>query len=101
MANGLRAPDLKAAHDAALPYEQYLETDAEQASRWRDLEPRVRLDEQQARLVSGFTRRMPVLVISGIWCGDCACDRGPSCSGSRKPVPASTSDSSIAMPCRT
>ncbi len=68
---GLRAPDLKAAHDAALTYEQYLDTDAEQASRWRDLEPSVRLNEQQAHLISGFTRRMPVLMISGIWCGDC------------------------------
>ena len=68
---GLRAPDLAAAHDAALSYEDYLATDPERAERWRDLAPDVRLTPEQTRLVEGFTRRMPVLCISGIWCGDC------------------------------
>lgn len=68
---GLRAPDLAAAHDAALTYEDYLATDPERAERWRDLAPDVRLTPEQTRLVEGFTRRMPVLCISGIWCGDC------------------------------
>ena len=71
MTIGLRTNDLRAAHEAAMDYELYLASDPEQAARWRELDPRVELDDEQRRLVSGFTRRMPVLMISGIWCGDC------------------------------
>ena len=31
----------------------------------------VALNEDQKRLVQSFTRKMNVLVVSGIWCGDC------------------------------
>ena len=71
MPNGLRAPELAAAHEAALSYEDYLATDPERAQRWIELANDVRLTPEQTALVEGFTRRMPVLCISGIWCGDC------------------------------
>lgn len=32
---------------------------------------RIRPTEAQAELLSGFVRKMPVLVMAGAWCGDC------------------------------
>ena len=57
---------------AGLPYDRYVETGTEeQQRRWRQFHDSVRLTEAQARLLTGFVREMKVLVISGIWCGDC------------------------------
>jgi thiol-disulfide isomerase/thioredoxin len=39
---------------------------------WARFESRALLGGPQRALVAGFTRRMPVLVLSGTWCGDCA-----------------------------
>lgn len=39
---------------------------------WSRLFERAALTAAQRRLLSGFTRRMHVLVVSGVWCGDCA-----------------------------
>src|SRR5688572_14880499 len=56
----------------ALSYERYLATGtAEQQRRWTQVHDAARLTPDQSRLVSGFTRDMKVLVVSGIWCGDC------------------------------
>ncbi|MCK6476900.1 MAG: thioredoxin family protein [Phycisphaerales bacterium] len=64
---------LKASFDVGLPYGRYVETGtpAQQANwnRFRDQVPD--LSDQQRKLVASFSRRMPVLVISGTWCGDC------------------------------
>ena len=62
-----------AAFAAALPYAQFLERHAtpEQRSRWDAFHDRVTLSAGQRSLLSGFTRRMPVLVLAGAWCGDC------------------------------
>jgi thiol-disulfide isomerase/thioredoxin len=57
----------------ALPYDTYLSSaDPIRAARWTSLQTKIPplSDEQRARL-SGFGRRMNVLVLSGIWCGDC------------------------------
>ena len=57
---------------AALAYFRYVETGtADQQKRWQQFYDAVRLTPEQARLVAGFTRQMKVLIISGIWCGDC------------------------------
>jgi hypothetical protein len=57
---------------AALPYGRYVETGTdEQRRRWRQVYDAARLTDEQARLVAGFTRDMKVLIVSGIWCGDC------------------------------
>ncbi len=32
---------------------------------------RVRLTADERRILAGFVRRMPVLVLAGAWCGDC------------------------------
>jgi thioredoxin-like negative regulator of GroEL len=57
---------------AALPYDRYLKTGTdEQQRRWQQLFDVARLTAAQTALVAGFTREMKVLVVSGIWCGDC------------------------------
>jgi len=66
---------LQAKHDAALDYEAYL-ADPEKAEAWGEIYDRVTLTDQQRRLIGGFTRRMKVLCLSGIWCGDCV-QQGP------------------------
>jgi thiol-disulfide isomerase/thioredoxin len=58
--------------DKALPYAPYLATGTdEQRRRWTQVYDAVAPTAAQRQLFAGFTRRMPVLVISGIWCGDC------------------------------
>jgi len=54
----------------------YLESDPMRAGSWRDLHARVRLDDRQQGEVASFVREMKVLVVSGIWCGDCV-QQGP------------------------
>ena len=57
---------------AALPYEKYMETGTEdQRRRWRQVWEATRLTLDQSKLLAGFTREMKVLIVSGIWCGDC------------------------------
>lgn len=63
-----------AAHfDDALPYQGFLDAHAtpEQRRRWEAMHGRVALADPQRALLGGFTRRMPVLVLNGAWCGDC------------------------------
>ncbi|HZL35144.1 MAG TPA: thioredoxin family protein [Tepidisphaeraceae bacterium] len=56
----------------ALPYAQYvLSGTDEQRRRWSQVHDLTELSAPQKQLVSGFARDMKVLVISGIWCGDC------------------------------
>ncbi|MCH2132340.1 MAG: thioredoxin family protein [Phycisphaerales bacterium] len=68
---GLRARDLSEAFAASLSWEDYLASDADKAASWRSLYGDLSLTDDQRQLLSGFTRRMPILMISGIWCGDC------------------------------
>jgi hypothetical protein len=57
---------------AALPYDRYLQTGTdEQRRRWQQVYDAARLTPAQAQLLAGFTRDMKVLIVSGIWCGDC------------------------------
>jgi len=57
---------------AALPYPQYILTGtAEQQRRWQQVYDLARLTDAQKQLAGGFVRQMKVLVVSGIWCGDC------------------------------
>ena len=53
-------------------YDQYVRTGTgEQQRRWKDAFEDVSITPQQRALLGGFAREMKVLVISGIWCGDC------------------------------
>jgi thiol-disulfide isomerase/thioredoxin len=42
-----------------------------QKARWRQIHAQLALTASQKNLLSSFTRRMPVLVLAGAWCGDC------------------------------
>jgi thiol-disulfide isomerase/thioredoxin len=58
---------------AALPYADYLKTGTEEQNRrWHQAFDSSKLADSQAHLLRSFTRRMHVLIVSGIWCGDCA-----------------------------
>jgi thiol-disulfide isomerase/thioredoxin len=57
---------------AAHPYERYVQTGTdEQNRRWQQVYDASKLTESQQRLVAGFVRQMNLLIVSGIWCGDC------------------------------
>ena len=57
---------------AALPYDRYVQTGTEeQQRRWRQVYEAARLTDAQKLLLGGFVRDMKILVVSGIWCGDC------------------------------
>ena len=72
----LNAATLRTKHEAGLDYHAYLATDEEKAGAWTAIYEQVTLTDEQRRLLAGFTRPMPVLCLSGIWCGDCA-QQGP------------------------
>ena len=59
--------------EEGLSYSAFLDkyANVEQRRRWDAVHSRVALSEPQSQLLAGFTRRMPVLVLSGAWCGDC------------------------------
>ncbi len=65
--------DWSTAFDAALPYAAFLDRHAKPAQRprWDAMHGRVRVSAEQAAILGGFVRRMPVLVLAGAWCGDC------------------------------
>ncbi len=63
---------LRFKHAAGLRYEQYLATDPIRSRQWRDRTREFAVAAQHRVLLAGFSRRMPVICISGMWCGDCA-----------------------------
>ena len=63
---------LAAAFSQGQAYGAYLATGTEeQRRRWKQVYDAVELTAGQKSLVGGFLREMKVLVVSGIWCGDC------------------------------
>jgi len=57
---------------SALPYGDYVKTGTdEQQRRWQQVYDAAKLTDPQKQLVAGFTRDINVLIVSGIWCGDC------------------------------
>ena len=72
----MNATYLKSKHEAGLDYEAYLATDADKADNWRTIDSQITLSDSQRTLIEGFSRQMKVLVVSGIWCGDCV-QQGP------------------------
>ena len=68
---------LRQKHEAGLPYDAYVQSGtAPQTENWQAIYEQASLTDDQRRLVEGFTRRMPVIALSGIWCGDCV-QQGP------------------------
>src|SRR5579863_10577831 len=57
---------------AALPYDRYVQTGTdEQFRRWKQVYDAAALTDIQQKLLAGLIRPMNILIISGIWCGDC------------------------------
>ena len=65
--------DFKAVFERALPYQAYLKKHgtAEHQERWAKMYDQVVLTDAQRALLGSFRRKMPVLCMSGTWCGDC------------------------------
>lgn len=67
-----RADFWKKYWDMALPYDEFVATDPENAPRWHDYMERIpELTEKQVERISGYNRILKVLVYGGVWCGDC------------------------------
>ena len=68
----MKSDFLSAKFNAASAYEDYVRTGTpEQQRRWGQVHEAAKLLPEQRELVAGFTREMHVLVVSGVWCGDC------------------------------
>jgi thiol-disulfide isomerase/thioredoxin len=68
----MNAEFLSRKFDSALDYNRYLASGTdEQRRRWQQVYDATKLTDQQSQLAGSFTRRMNLLVVSGIWCGDC------------------------------
>jgi len=57
----------------SLPYQAFLDRYATppQRDRWDAMHARFRLTPEQSSLLGSFSRRMPVICLTGAWCGDC------------------------------
>ena len=63
---------LQQKHEAGLSYADYLATGTdEQQQNWKQIYDSVGLTHHQHELAAGFTRKINVIGLSGIWCGDC------------------------------
>lgn len=63
---------LRSHFDLALPYDRYLATGKDhERTNWSAFRSGVYLTTAQRELIGGFVRRINVLCISGMWCGDC------------------------------
>ena len=61
------------AFSRGLRFDAYVSSGNEaQGRRWNSTLGELTLSEQQKQTAAGFVRRLNILVLSGIWCGDCA-----------------------------
>lgn len=68
----MKANYLKEKHDAGLTYANYVATGNEQQqANWRTIYNQASLTDTQAALLGSFKRKINVIGLSGIWCGDC------------------------------
>lgn len=68
---------LRMKHEAGMPYEDYVRSGTpRQHADWQAVWDAVSLTPSQRDLVASFTRRINVIALSGLWCGDCV-QQGP------------------------
>lgn len=68
----MKTPLLAETFAAAVPYDRYVQIgNEEQQRRWKQVYDLTKLTDTQRQLLGGFVRQMKILVVSGIWCGDC------------------------------
>ena len=59
-------------HQAGLGYRDYLATgNDQQRQNWQRIHEQASLSQAQTQLLGSFGRRINVIGLSGIWCGDC------------------------------
>jgi hypothetical protein len=65
--------DFQSCFERALPYQQFLQEHgtAEHRQRWQAIFDKVTLLPEQKALLAGFRRKIQVLCMAGVWCGDC------------------------------
>ena len=73
---GIAKEELQSWFEKGETYESYLANAGDRAVSWQATDKQAKLREEQKALLAGFARSMNVLVISGIWCGDCSA-QGP------------------------
>lgn len=64
---------LQAKHAAGMVYADYVKhTDKpDKTEAWQKIYDQVQLTDDQKKLLGGFERQINVIVVSGVWCGDC------------------------------
>ena len=68
---------LRQKHEAGLPYEKYVGSGtSQQRENWTKVYEQCSLTEAQRAILGTFVRRLNVIALSGIWCGDCV-QQGP------------------------
>jgi len=68
----MNAATLQSKFTAGLDYTDYVSTGNEtQQQGWGDIQNKIQLTAEQQQLLGSFTRRIHLLVVSGVWCGDC------------------------------
>ena len=73
----MNAPFLESKHSAGLLYEQYIQSGTDQQYEdWKAIYDQSALTDRQKQLLGSFERKMNVIALSGIWCGDCV-QQGP------------------------
>jgi hypothetical protein len=71
------AQEFEKTFNKALKFQDYIATgSAEQKKRWQDVYNAASITSAQKTLLQSFTRQMNVLLLSGVWCGDCI-EQGP------------------------
>ena len=69
----IHAELFREAFQAAVPLKEFLASGKPAHSdKWAAYADRLALSSEQQARVAAFTRRMHVLVVAGLWCGDCA-----------------------------
>lgn len=64
---------LREAFERSLGFADYVVTGTPQQQRtWSEKSEKVRLSPEQGNFLSGINRRVNILALSGLWCGDCA-----------------------------
>lgn len=68
--------DFKPFFNDALPYHELLQrcAEPEQRRRWQSIYDSAALTGEQTSLLQSFRRKMYVLCLTGVWCGDCVND---------------------------
>lgn len=63
---------IKTKHDAGLAWADYLASgNVDQQAAWKKVYDQVELTDAQKKMLGSSVREMNVIVLSGIWCGDC------------------------------